>query len=316
MSASTTIPMIMSADSMFESADMFIPHNEQVANPFEEEVAAISRKNAELDLSSALPNERQSETSPFNIHSAVLDSVFSNVLDEHDNIQDHTPMFDELDFIVDGAKVNSKDDWVSLFGPAADSDAQIISLDADIEDSLVKKEDLDDALLDLSVPSVAPVTEASSPAPSFSTIATSTTAATKRLYSEVEDTFEFSYKKPEQSQLITPNPSSNLPTPLLDSHSKSRTSAPSKKVDHLGCVTYSKKQRTQPLVPIDIDDSADPITLKRAKNTEAARRSRARKMERMNQLETKVEELIHEKSTLELEVLRLKEMLLANGIKP
>ncbi|ABN66164.2 transcriptional activator of amino acid biosynthetic genes [Scheffersomyces stipitis CBS 6054] len=277
MSASTTIPMIMSADSMFESADMFIPHNEQVANPFEEEVAAISRKNAELDLSSALPNERQSETSPFNIHSAVLDSVFSNVLDEHDNIQDHTPMFDELDFIVDGAKVNSKDDWVSLFGPAADSDAQIISLDADIEDSLVKKEDLDDALLDLSVPSVAP---------------------------------------PEQSQLITPNPSSNLPTPLLDSHSKSRTSAPSKKVDHLGCVTYSKKQRTQPLVPIDIDDSADPITLKRAKNTEAARRSRARKMERMNQLETKVEELIHEKSTLELEVLRLKEMLLANGIKP
>ncbi|KAK6457256.1 transcriptional activator of amino acid biosynthetic genes [Scheffersomyces xylosifermentans] len=321
--SATTKPIIMSSDSMFESADMFIPHNDQVANPYEDEVVALPSKNTELELSSALPmveGEKQSETtSPFNLHSSVLDSVFSNMMDENDNIQDHTPMFDELDFIVDGAKVNSKDDWVSLFGEATGTTEPIISLvdSVDVgEESLVRKDDLDDALLDL-IPTVDATadTVSTSPSPSISTVATSTIGS-KRLYSEVEESFEFAYKAPAQSQLITPNPSSTLPTPLLDSQSKKRSGAPSKKVDHLGCVTYSKKQRTQPLAPIEVSSVTDPVTLKRAKNTEAARRSRARKMERMTQLEDRVEELIQDKSNLEMEVLRLKELLMANGIQP
>ena len=56
------------------------------------------------------------------------------------------------------------------------------------------------------------------------------------------------------------------------------------------------------------------MSMKRARNTEAARRSRARKLERMNQLEVKVEELIGEKTDLANEVVRLKEILIANGI--
>jgi len=138
----------------------------------------------------------------------------------------------------------------------------------------------------------------------------------KRLYSEVEESFEFT---PYQTttQLITPNPSSTLPTPLLDSVPTTRSSTTTKsKVDHLGCVSYSKKQRLQPLGEIEIKDSDDPIAMKRAKNTEAARRSRARKMERMGQLEEKVEGLMDDKRHLEMEVLRLREMLLSNGIQP
>ena len=87
------------------------------------------------------------------------------------------------------------------------------------------------------------------------------------------------------------------------------------KVDHLGCVTYSKKQRSQPLQPIIIDDIKDAVALKRAKNTEAARRSRARKMERMNQLEEKVENLINEKEILQNQVEKLQELLKINGIQ-
>ncbi|ODV75014.1 amino acid starvation-responsive transcription factor GCN4 CYBJADRAFT_114644, partial [Cyberlindnera jadinii NRRL Y-1542] len=56
-------------------------------------------------------------------------------------------------------------------------------------------------------------------------------------------------------------------------------------------------------------DSSDPIAAKRARNTEAARRSRARKMERMSQLEDKVEELQEKNEALEQEVERLRALL-------
>jgi len=68
------------------------------------------------------------------------------------------------------------------------------------------------------------------------------------------------------------------------------------------------------LAPVSLDGS-DPVTLKRARNTEAARRSRARKMERMGQLEIKVESLLSEKDDLESEVLRLKGLLTQSGIQ-
>ncbi|KAJ3116464.1 hypothetical protein HK098_006584 [Nowakowskiella sp. JEL0407] len=50
------------------------------------------------------------------------------------------------------------------------------------------------------------------------------------------------------------------------------------------------------------EDLKDPEALKRKKNTEAARRSRARKMQRLDSLEHQVNDLVAEKSTL---VLRL-----------
>lgn len=82
--------------------------------------------------------------------------------------------------------------------------------------------------------------------------------------------------------------------------------APFKK-DHLGVVGYTRRQRSSPLAPIVVKED-DPVSMKRARNTEAARRSRAKKMKRMSQLEDKVEELLICKSELEAEVERLKSL--------
>lgn len=115
-----------------------------------------------------------------------------------------------------------------------------------------------------------------------------------------------------------------LPTPMLDddlsldkiSKPKALHSSPhggvskpgNDKTDHLGVISYNRKQRAAPLTPV-IPESSDPLAVKRAKNTEAARRSRARKLQRMNQLEDKVEELLKRNSDLENEVARLRALL-------
>ncbi|ONH66559.1 General control protein GCN4 [Cyberlindnera fabianii] len=78
-------------------------------------------------------------------------------------------------------------------------------------------------------------------------------------------------------------------TPMFDDADLSqpsgkRLSCSTHEVDEFGVTAYNRKQRTAPLTPIVVDNS-DPVAAKRARNTEAARRSRARKMERMYQLE-------------------------------
>ncbi|KAG7661687.1 GCN4 [[Candida] subhashii] len=321
---SATTPIIYT-DSLFESQDLFAPEHSMVpvASPAKPEVI-------ERELNSALAAPAPvtavapvaSAASPsLAVHSSVLDSVFSATMDE----LDQTPMFDELDFIVDGANVNSKDDWVSLFGAEdfSTNNEPLLSLDDDVNAAIDDENILpkDDTLLNNTSDATISASTTSNSSPEvFSTAsasyasppATTISCSSKRKYDDVEKSFEFqSTSTNTQTQLFTPNPSSTLPTPLLDvGRSKKKA-----KVDHLGCVTYSKKQRAQPLKPITLE-SDDPITLKRAKNTEAARRSRARKMERMSQLEDKVEDLLSDKKSLELEVARLKELLLANGIQP
>lgn len=302
-------PMIMSGDSLlFESPDLFAQSDSMLV-PSESRIVldgdsdAIVPKNVTVDqLSQHLPGvvvkdeviSSTKMTSPFNIHSEVLDSVFLTALDDTDHIQDHTPMFDELDFIIDGAKVNSKEDWVSLFDDARDQDDEVV----------VKDEDLDHVIMQ------------------------------SERFVEVEKSFEFApLERPSSASssdatvdMFTPA-SLSFPTPVLDAPAISRAKAGSKlrvskpatkasaKMDHLGCVSYSKKQRSQPLQPIPAAESDDPVLMKRARNTEAARRSRARKMERMSQLEDKVEVLISEKLALEDEVYRLKQLLEGNGVQ-
>ncbi|CUM57260.1 uncharacterized protein AC631_04468 [Debaryomyces fabryi] len=272
-----TNPLILRGDSMFESSDLF-GHPQGPDSVLGNEIIPMKHESME-ELSSHLPLDDQlnndlQKTSPFNIHSSVLDSVFSSTMDENDQLHDHTPMFDELDFIMDEGKASLKDDWVSLFGG---------------NDESGKREE----------PEV------------------SMNAPTKRSYSEVdkfetiEESVEPEFESVPPKQLFTPT-HSNLSTPIIDTQSKVNKNKKAK-VDHLGCVSYSKKQRSQLLAPV-ATEAADPMTMKRARNTEAARRSRARKLERMNQLEGKVEELINEKTELANEVLRLKEILAANGI--
>ncbi|PRT55356.1 General control protein GCN4 [Wickerhamiella sorbophila] len=78
------------------------------------------------------------------------------------------------------------------------------------------------------------------------------------------------------------------------------------RVDDMGITIYSRKPRTMPLRPVEIPETADTATAKRARNTEAARRSRARKLERMAQLEDRVKQLVDRNEELEAEVQRLK----------
>lgn len=78
------------------------------------------------------------------------------------------------------------------------------------------------------------------------------------------------------------------------------------KKDALGITAYSRKPRSAPLQPIVIDESCDTVQAKRARNTAAARRSRARKLERMTQLEIKVEELLKINQAYQVENCQLK----------
>lgn len=90
------------------------------------------------------------------------------------------------------------------------------------------------------------------------------------------------------------------------SSSASPAAAYSDKKDANGITAYNRKPRTLPLQPVVVPEDGDFVAVKRARNTEAARRSRARKMERMTQLEDRVEELLAKNAELEEEIARLK----------
>ncbi|AMD20732.1 HDL012Cp [Eremothecium sinecaudum] len=125
---------------------------------------------------------------------------------------------------------------------------------------------------------------------------------------------DFPTKSPVSPSCSKRGNSSSAPSPgstRTPSTSKKGSVSKSEKFDRLGVITYNRKQRAAPLTPV-VPKSDDPVSLKRARNTEAARRSRARKLERMHQLEVRVEELLQQNTQLEDEVARLK-ALLAEG---
>ncbi|GMM36064.1 amino acid starvation-responsive transcription factor [Saccharomycopsis crataegensis] len=118
----------------------------------------------------------------------------------------------------------------------------------------------------------------------------------------------------ESSLLTNAKPLFKRSAVNVESQTEAQQQPPNKrkkstKMDHLGCVSYNRKQRSAPLNPIVIPNNADNAAVKRARNTEAARRSRARKMERMNQLEEKVEVLLNKNDELQKEVERLRALL-------
>lgn len=101
-----------------------------------------------------------------------------------------------------------------------------------------------------------------------------------------------------KSEPISPTMSSyDLSSQAANSLKRKRESSESLdsadyKKDSLGITIYNRKPRSQPLPPVVVEETGDTVAAKRARNTEAARRSRARKLERMSQLESKVEELL------------------------
>lgn len=108
-------------------------------------------------------------------------------------------------------------------------------------------------------------------------------------------------------------PAPVAPSPVIQA--PARADSPSKR-DHRGVTKYTRKPRAQPLTPILMtpDMAKDPLAVKRARNTEAARRLRARKMERMGELEERCDMLEAKNKALESEVERLRALLTTNGI--
>lgn len=255
-------PLISSSGPMFESED-FMGHL-----PIKSE-AAVKVSPGLFDSFDSPFDADVDLATPFSISSSALDSVFSSVLDDHTGMQDHTPMFDDLEL---GPEL----EWGLLFGP---------------EFTSVKKES---PLVEFGTEEILSEQQETASVPDSPFQEQPIPIVRKRSYTE-------SLSEPLQE-------ASPLPTPLLD--------APKKvKLDKFGCVAYSKKNRSRPLDPIEPVHDDDPIAMKRAKNTEAARRSRARKMERMGQLEEKIEGLVEEKGGLEAEVTRLRKILESHGLK-
>lgn len=85
------------------------------------------------------------------------------------------------------------------------------------------------------------------------------------------------------------------------------------KVDEYGITVYTRKTRSAALKPITVAKNADPVAAKRARNTEAARRSRARRMERMDQLEACVRRLTEENAQLKQEIAKLRGLAVPDG---
>ncbi|KAI9040444.1 amino acid starvation-responsive transcription factor GCN4 [Aspergillus affinis] len=94
----------------------------------------------------------------------------------------------------------------------------------------------------------------------------------------------------EQAEVPMPSPKTRSP-----STASSPSSNPATKLSHVAGVNARSRK---PLPPIKFD-SCDPVAMKRARNTEAARKSRARKLERQDVMERRIAQL--EKSLEEAE---------------
>jgi hypothetical protein len=73
---------------------------------------------------------------------------------------------------------------------------------------------------------------------------------------------------------------------------KSSTSPP---VRHSSIAGVNSRRRDKPLPPIIVEDPNDTVAMKRARNTLAARKSRERKAQRLDELEEKIEKLAAER---------------------
>lgn len=106
--------------------------------------------------------------------------------------------------------------------------------------------------------------------------------------------------KSVSKKVSKPRCTSRSSTSSSSSTSSVKTLTDSKDVllKKLNLTPYQTKPRKQVLSEIDASKIADPVEAKRAKNTESARRSRARKMQRMQELELKVSQLLEENELL------------------
>lgn len=81
--------------------------------------------------------------------------------------------------------------------------------------------------------------------------------------------------------------------PTSNHHRRKSSTSPSTR--HSSVAGVNSRRRDKPLPPIIVDDPSDVVAMKRARNTLAARKSRERKAQRMEELEEKIEKLTAER---------------------
>lgn len=79
-------------------------------------------------------------------------------------------------------------------------------------------------------------------------------------------------------------------SPMIRTTSSRATSPSTRSVTKPSTVAGVNARQRKPLPPIKFD-SQDPVAMKRARNTEAARKSRARKLERQEEMQRRIDEL-------------------------
>lgn len=235
----------------------------------------------------------------FDINSNLLSSILES------NSNDNSPMFDEI--IIDNKDPNSNLDWINLF------EDDVLTNNDDLDNSNLFNDDIliNQLPIEDEKRDVEPKLKKSLDVEEqdFNKLGSFQKTNLSESASFESDFNQSSFQKPDfnqssfQSQLFTPNDSSTLPTPLINTFKP---------------LEVSKKRKvsitpSSPMIKME-DEGADPIAFKRARNTEAARRSRARKLEKMNVLEDKVSDLKNENEKLNLELLRLRNLLKLNNI--
>jgi len=98
---------------------------------------------------------------------------------------------------------------------------------------------------------------------------------------------------------VQPAPAADQPSPSTSTESPETSPRfRSTSTDHRRSRTSGVRKRN-PLPPIVVEDPSDSVAMKRARNTLAARKSRAKKAERMEELEATIEDLKAEVATIE-----------------
>lgn len=234
------------------------------------------------------PNIAQGETPAWQLYVSIANWA-QDMPDLFDLPTDH---FDtDFDTVVEPFMFSPQNPGTSGFVPVNDSMAVAPS-------GTVSPKDL---MTDSSVPPSTSFTDLSTPSfesPGYFSQNTSPMFATDSelgpgheewdsLFPPSEETFSAAY----DSALSKPKPNQPTESPMIrDTSSPGQSPAPRRGVTKPSTVAGVNARQRRPLPPIKYD-SNDPIALKRARNTEAARKSRARKLERQGEMEDRIAEL-------------------------
>lgn len=113
------------------------------------------------------------------------------------------------------------------------------------------------------------------------------------LFPTTDDSFSAAYDAATDVAATLPQPKSDKPpaSPMIRNlSSPGQSPAPTRGVTKHSTVAGVNARQRKPLPAITFD-SSDPVAMKRARNTEAARKSRARKLEKQGEMEIRIAEL-------------------------